>query len=158
VVEATISKTVNHFRGRSEHVLDGKGRLSIPARFRDILRLKYEDRLMVTPWRKSLKAYPISEWDKLELTLLARVQEQPTLGKTIKYMIGGVVECPLDKQGRILLPPKLRHDCGIDKDVVVSGVMTYFEILDRQTWEKDNKPTDEDFEIFEQDLLSSGLL
>lgn len=158
MVDGVVGVTVNHFRGRSEHVLDGKGRLSIPARFRDILRQRYEDRLMVTPWRKCLKAYPLPQWEKMELTLLARLKEQPNMKKMIRYMIGGVVECPLDKQGRILLPPTLRQECGIGKDIVVTGVMTYFEILDRETWETDNKPSAEDFDLFEHDLLSSGLL
>jgi len=149
---------VNHFRGRSEHSLDGKGRLSIPARFRDILRKQYDERLMVTPWMKCLKAYPLPQWEKMEITLLARLQEQPDMKKMIRYMIGGVVECSLDKQGRILLPPKLREECGVDKDVVVSGVMTYFEILDKKSWEIDSKPTPDDFNKFEVSLLSSGLL
>jgi len=73
-------------------------------------------------------------------------------------MIGGVVECPIDKQGRILLPPKLREEGGINKEVVITGVMTYFEILDKQTWEADNKPSTADFESFEVSLLKSGLL
>ncbi len=149
---------VNHFRGRSEHVLDGKGRLNIPTRFRDVLRQQYDERLMVTPWRKSLKAYPLPQWESMEMTLLTRLKERPDMNKMIKYMIGGVVECPLDKQGRILLPPKLREECGIQKEVVVSGVMTYFEILDKEGWELDNKPSEDDFETFEQSLLSSGLL
>jgi len=132
--------------------------LSIPARFKDILRQSYEERLMITPWRNCLKAYPLPQWEKMELTLLARLKEQPNMNKMIRYMIGGVVECPLDKQGRILLPPKLRQECGIEREVVVCGVMTYFEILDRETWERNNKPSADDFELFEQDLLSSGLL
>ena len=149
---------VNHFRGRSEHSLDGKGRLSIPARFRDVLRKQYDERLMITPWNKCLKAYPLPQWEKMELTLLEQLKEQPGMKKMISYMIGGVVECSLDKQGRILLPPKLREECGVDKDVVVSGVMTYFEILDKKSWEIDSKPTPEDFNKFEVSLLSSGLL
>jgi MraZ protein len=80
------------------------------------------------------------------------------MNKMIRYMIGGVVECQLDKQGRILLPPKLREECGIQKEVVVSGVMTYFEIQDKAGWEQDNKPSEDDFGLFEHSLLSSGLL
>ena len=158
MTSSVIRNPVNHFRGRSEHSLDGKGRLNIPARFRDVLRHQYDERLMLTPWTKCLKAYPLPQWEKLEMTLLARLQEQPDMKKMIRYMIGGVVECSLDKQGRILLPPKLREECGINKEVVISGVMTYFEILDKKTWEIDNKPTSEDFENFEMSLLRSGLL
>ena len=158
MVESIVKVPVNHFRGRSEHVLDGKGRLNIPTRFRDVLRQQYDESLMVTPWRKCLKAYPLPQWEKMEMTLLTRLKEQPDMKKMIRYMIGGVVACTLDKQGRILLPPKLRQECSIGKEVVISGVMTYFEILGKETWEKDNKPTEDDFESFEHSLLSSGLL
>ena len=149
---------VNHFRGRSEHSLDGKGRLNIPTRFREVLRTQYDERLMVTPWNRCLKVYPVQQWEKMEIQLLAHLQDQPDMKKMIRYMIGGVVECPLDKQGRILLPPKLREEGGINREVVITGVMTYFEILDKQTWEADNKPTVADFANFEVSLLKSGLL
>ena len=148
----------NHFRGRSEHTLDGKGRLNIPTRFREVLRVQYDERLMVTPWNRCLKAYPVQQWEKMEIQLLEHLQDQPDMKKMIRYMIGGVVECPLDKQGRILLPPKLREESGINKEVVITGVMTYFEILDKQIWEADNKPSSTDFENFEVSLLKSGLL
>lgn len=158
MVADLIVDPVNHFRGRSEHILDDKGRLNIPTRFREVLRLQYDDRLMVTPWHKCLKAYPVLQWEKMELQLLAHLQDQPDMKKMIRYMIGGVVECPLDKQGRIQLPPKLRAEGGITKEVVITGVMTYFEILDKQTWEEDNRPSSADFESFEVSLLKSGLL
>ena len=59
------------FRSRSEHTLDSKGRLNIPSRFREVLRDAYSDVLVVTNWQKSLKAYPVSEWKKVEDTLHA---------------------------------------------------------------------------------------
>lgn len=159
MTEAAIPTTIGHFRGRSEHTLDGKGRLNIPARFRDVLRDQYEDeRLMVIPWNKCLKVYPLAQWVAMEITLKQRLREQPDMGKMIRFMIGGVEECGLDKQGRILLPTKMRTDCAIQKDVVVSGVITYFEILDKATWEQDNLPSAVDFDNFEKSLMASGLM
>jgi len=148
----------NHFRGRSEHSLDEKGRLNIPTRFREVLRLQHDERLMVSPWHQCLKVYPVQQWEKMELQLLEHLKDQPDMKKMIRYMIGGVVECPLDKQGRIQLPTQLREEAGIGREVVISGVMTYFEILDKQIWEADNKPTAADFASFEVSLLQSGLL
>jgi MraZ protein len=158
VVGELIVDPGNHFRGRSEHSLDGKGRLNIPTRFREVLRAQYDERLMVTPWNQCLRVYPVQQWEKMEVQLLAHLKDQPEMSKMIRYMIGGVVECPLDKQGRILLSPKLREEGGISREVVITGVMTYFEILDKQTWEADNKPTVADFASFEISLLKSGLL
>ena len=75
----------------------------------------------------------------------------------VRYMVGGVVECPLDKQGRILLPAKMRTDCGLDKEILVSGMISYFEIWDKAIWEENNHPSEEDFKSFELNLLENGL-
>lgn len=155
--EANIRSPVNHFRGRSDHALDGKGRLNIATRFREVLRRQYDERLMVTPWHNCLRAYPLPQWEELEVTLRAEGKKQPHMINMVRYMIGGVVECSLDKQGRVLLPPKLREDCGIKKEVVVNGMITYFEIWDKKTWAVENKPSVENFQNFEQTLLELGL-
>ncbi|MDH5524383.1 MAG: division/cell wall cluster transcriptional repressor MraZ [Desulfobulbaceae bacterium] len=155
--EAVMKNTVCHLRGRSEHALDAKGRLNIATRFRDALRRQADERLMVTPWHKCLRAYPLPHWEELEMTLLAQGQKRPETVKLIRYMIGGAVECTLDKQGRIQLPVGLRDDIGVTKDVVVNGMITYFEIWDKGVWEVENKPSAENFQNFEQVLLEMGL-
>ena len=155
---ALIRGAVHNFRGRSEHSLDGKGRLNIPTRFREVMRRQCKDsRLMAFPWLNCLKVYPMARWEELELNLLNTGKKQPETVKMVRYMVGGVVECPLDKQGRILLPGKMRADCGIDKEILVSGMISYFEIWDKATWETDNQPSAEDFRTFELNLLESGL-
>lgn len=153
-----VRAPINHFRGRSEHTLDGKGRLNIPTRFREVLRRQYDERLMVVPWNNCLKAYPLPQWEEVEMTLLATGKKQPDMVKMVRFMLGGVVECSLDKNGRILLPAKVRDDCRLEKDILVSGMITYFEIWDKLTWEKVNQPTGDDFDNFEQNLLDIGLL
>ena len=153
-----IRRPVHHFRGRSDHNLDGKGRLNIPTRFREVLRRQYkDDRLMVFPWQNCLKAYPLAKWEELELSLLNTGRKQPETVKMVRYMVGGVVECLPDKQGRILLPAKMRSDCQIDKEVLVSGMISYFEIWDKTNWETSNQPTEQDFKSFETNLLENGL-
>ncbi|MBU0480650.1 MAG: division/cell wall cluster transcriptional repressor MraZ [Proteobacteria bacterium] len=155
--ERLVKNPVHHFRGRSDHTLDGKGRINIPTRFREVLRLQFNnERLMVFPWRNCLKAYPLSRWEELELSLLATGKKHPETIKMVRFMVGGVVECPVDKQGRILLPAKMRADCGISKEVLVSGMISYFEIWDSVTWEKENLPAEEDFKGFELNQLESG--
>lgn len=156
--EAILKSAVNHFRGRSEHALDGKGRLNIPSRFRDVLRRQYDDRLMLSMLNRCIRVYPLAQWEELEVKLLARLQEEPDSKKMIRYIIGGVEECQLDKQGRILLPPKMREEAGIGNNVVLTGVMTHFEIHDKGVWEEVSRPSAEDFENFEKSLLRSGLL
>ena len=153
-----VHSQVNHFRGRSEHTLDGKGRLSIPARFRDVLRKQSDERLVITPSQKYLKVYPLPQWIDIEIQLMEQLKVQPELKKMVEWTIESAVECSLDKQGRILLPPLLREECNIGKDVVVSGAIKFFKVLGKETWEADSKPTQEDFDKFESSLLSSGLL
>lgn len=159
MVEETLNRAALHnFRGRSEHNLDGKGRLNIPTRFREVLSRQYQDgRLMIFPWQNCLKAYPMARWEELELSLLNTGKKLPETIKMVRYMVGGVVECPLDKQGRVLLPGKMRADCALEKEILVSGMISYFEIWDKATWEAENKPSAEDFRSFELNLLESGL-
>lgn len=149
---------VHHFRGRSVHTLDNKGRLNIATRFREVLRGQYDnDMLMVTPWHNCLRAYPLSQWEELETTLRTEGRKKPDMISMVRYMIGGVVESSLDKQGRISLSSQLREDCGIKKEVVVNGMITYLEIWDKETWEVVSKPSPANFQTFEQTLLELGL-
>lgn len=154
--ESGAGVPVIRFRGRSEHALDMKGRLNIPARFQEVLREIADERLMVIPWNKYLKAYPVPEWERLEGILLAEMKNYPDNKKMVKHMIGSVVECPL-KQGRILIPTNMREACSIGKDVVLEGSLNIFEIWDKNTWELENKPSGEDFQRFEKSLSGFGL-
>lgn len=156
MAEGVIKNTVHHFRGRSEHVLDEKGRLNIATRFRDVLRCQYDERVMVTPWNNFIKAYPVSEWEALEITLRHQGKKHPHLKQMMRYMIGGVVECSLDKQGRILLPQNLRIECGINKEIIANGMISYFEIWDKETWEK-SKPSADMFVDFDRALTDLEL-
>ena len=146
------------FRSRSEHTLDPKGRLNIPSRFREVLREVYSDTLIVTNWRKSLKAYPVSEWEKVEEKLISQAPGLPGFGDFVRYVISGVSECSLDKQGRILLPGSLRSEFGIVKDVVLNGMLDHFEIWDKGAWQDETRRTRDKFGDFEQGLSSLGIL
>ena len=154
--EGSVQNPVCRFRSRSEHLLDAQGRLNIATRFREALRNQGEERLMLTPWRNCIRAYSLPEWEELEMSLTAPGPKSPETVKLVRYMIGGAEECVLDKQGRILLPATLREDCRITKEVVVSGMIAYFEIWDKEVWEAESKPTVDDFHNFEQVLLETG--
>jgi MraZ protein len=151
-------KSELRFRSRSEHVLDAKGRLNIPSRFREVLRGAYSESLIVTNWQKSLKAYPVAEWEILEEKLLTQGNTQPGFGDFVRYVISGVTECTLDKQGRILLPGSLRSEFGITKDVVLNGMLHHFEIWDKTAWQNEVRRTREDFSSFRDGLSSLGIL
>ena len=148
----------SRFRSRSEHVLDDKGRLNFPSRFRDVLRQYESEILMVTSWgKKHLRAYPLSEWEILETKLLTEGKEQKGMASFVRYVVGGVTECSLDKQGRILLPQSLRVDANLRKDVVLTGMLDWIEIWDKEAWGKENETTGESFEAFDESLARLGI-
>lgn len=146
------------FRSRSEHTLDSKGRLNIPSRFREVLRDVYTEALIVTNWHKSLKAYPLSEWQKVEEKLRSEAPNLPGFSNFVRYVISGVTECSLDKQGRILLPGTLRAEFGFGKEVVLNGMLDHFEIWDKAAWQDETRRTRDQFKDFEQGLSSLGIL
>ncbi len=146
------------FRSRSEHILDSKGRLNIPSRFREVLREVYHESLIVTNWNKSLKAFPVVEWENIEEKLLNEGRSKQGLGDFVRYVISGVTECQLDKQGRILLPASLRNEFNMEKSVVLNGMLDHFEIWDKNDWKEETDRTKRNFHKFESDLSSLGIL
>lgn len=147
------------FRGRTEHILDSKGRLNFPSRFREALRQCETDTLMITAWgKKHLRIYPESEWEMLENKILTKGQEQPGLTGLVRFIIGGVNEVSLDKQGRLLLPQGLRNDTGLQKDVILIGMISWIEIWDRDNWLLENESSRESFDDGDDRLALLGIL
>lgn len=147
----------NRFRSRSDHTLDSKGRLIFPSRFRDVLRKFDSDILMVTIWGKHLRAFPVGEWELLETKLLAQGKEQPELANVVRLIVSSVTECNLDKQGRILLPPSLRSEINLRKDVALMGMLDWVEIWDKETWDAEHKEIQEKPEVFQEKLSKLGM-
>ncbi len=140
------------------HVLDKKGRLSIPSIFREILREKYkEERLMLTCFGKSLVAYPVPEWIIIEEKVSKLPQIRPEVRQFQLLFISGAVECEFDKQGRILIPPSLRKDAGLKKEVVIAGMLNKFEIWDKEKWDEEMKSLIENFEEISKVLSDLGI-
>lgn len=148
---------MQRFRGSSEHTLDSKGRLIVPARFRDVLREVYTEELVVTNWKHCLRAYPLSEWELLEEKLMDPQRQRANFGDIIRGLISGMVECPLDRQGRILLPQKMREEYNIQRDVVLVGMLKHFEIWEKALWDVESRKFRENFASFEENLADLGL-
>ena len=122
------------FRGRSKHILDEKGRLAIPARFKEVLKEKGNDTLVVTNKGECLWAFPKDTWAILE----EKVANLPLFDKTgiafLRSFISSAEECSL-KNGRITIPARLREEAGLNKEVVVAGHLKKFEIWDKDKWD-----------------------
>jgi transcriptional regulator MraZ len=124
------------FRGRYQHQIDSKGRLSVPARFREILLSSFDERLIITNFDTCLWAYPHPEWQELERKVAALPQFREEVKALQRVFISAAAECPVDRQGRILIPPALREYAGLARDVVIVGMTRRFEIWSRERWEQ----------------------
>jgi MraZ protein len=117
--------------------MDDKGRITIPPRYREILKERQEQHLIVTNLDGYLIAFPQSEWEVIE----QRLSQLSILDKKFRsfqrFFVSGASECPFDRQGRILLPPSLREYAKLDKDVVLAGAVRCFEIWDRTSWDQE---------------------
>ena len=127
------------FTGSYFHFMDNKGRVSIPSRYREVLQKRKDRQLILTNFGGYILAFPQSEWVKIE----AKFAEQPLFRKELRafqrFLISGVEECPLDRQGRILIPPNLRDYAKLSRDVCLVGAIRCFEVWDRQTFETHRK-------------------
>jgi MraZ protein len=125
------------FRGRFEHAIDDKGRLSIPAKFRDALTNSFAPPLYLTVSldTESLVAYPFDEWRVLEAKIEALPAFDPKAQRFRRAFYAPAQECPLDRSGRVLVPPTLRDYAGLERNVVLAGIGKRFEIWDRDRYQ-----------------------
>lgn len=132
------------FRGSSFHTIDPKGRIIIPSRFRDVLKAGGGDGVMVSRMDQSLFAYTYDEWMKIEAKVMAMAEKSENMRRFRRVFIGGAFDCSCDKQGRFLIPPTLRQYAGLEKEIVLVGVLDHFEIWSKGNWEKENQLMEED--------------
>ena len=129
------------FLGRHAHTLDAKGRMAIPARFRDELA----DGLVVTRGvDHCLAIYPMTAWNELA----AKINALPVSdidARTFRRMVfAEAIDLVLDAQGRILVPSELRAYAQIDRDAVVIGVHSFIEVWSPERWNTARETFDED--------------
>ena len=137
------------FRGRYEHTIDPKGRLSIPSKFRETLLANDDERLILTNYDSCLWALPVREWKAIEDKVALLPQFKPNVKSLQRFFISAAVECPLDPNGRILVPPTLRRYAGLEKDVVMVGMTNRFEIWAADRWRKVFDEAEKDMSAFD---------
>ena len=121
------------FQGEYNNTMDAKGRVNIPAPFREALRNQYgEERVIVTrDYDGCLHAYPPRAWERDVLSALRKHDFNDSWRRAYeRFVVSPAVTCVPDKQGRILLPPTLRSFAGLDKLVLFAGGAGHFEIWD----------------------------
>ena len=126
------------FRGFNAVTIDVKGRLAVPARFRDLLGARDVSTLIMTisPWDRCIWAYPLPEWEEIDAKLHALPAADPEARMAKRVVLGHATDCALDAQGRSLMPQELRDLVGIDRRTVVLGLGNKLELWDDQVWQR----------------------
>lgn len=124
------------FRGNNPINLDAKGRMAIPARYRDTLMDQCGGQLVATIdiQDKCLFIYPLPEWEKIEEQISSLPTFNPTTRRLQRLLIGHARELELDGSGRVLVPPELRSYAQIDKKTMLVGQGRRFELWDLDNW------------------------
>ena len=144
------------FRGRSRHTLDDKGRLAIPARFKETPKLMEQPCLVVTNHINCLWAFTKEDWRVIEDQIASLPLMNNAVNSLRRYFISGAQECPV-KQGRITLPPDLREIAGLQKDIMLVGELKYFEIWDKGRWDEEFNRARDEFQASGQSFSDFGI-
>lgn len=138
------------FMGEYTHTVDSKGRLIIPAKFRNQL----DEKFILIKWLEhSLYGFPLNEWELFENKLKALPMTNKDARKFQRFIFSSAIEAEFDKQGRITLPVNLREYAHIAKETIITGSGAGFEIWDYQTWELYTNDIVENF-----DEIADGLV
>lgn len=128
------------FIGKHQVKLDPKGRISVPAKFRESLSVRGSNQLVITLWSRCLVAYPMDEWQEVERRARELDTSQEDVRNFLRIFYANAADCQVDGQGRILIPEHLRTDAGLEKEVLMSGIGVKFEIWSRDRWEQEVQP------------------
>lgn len=127
------------FQGEFSNNMDEKGRVNIPAPFRDVLQKTYNNGMIIVArdaQTSCLRAYPLKEWSRL-ITKLGTMPSSDRVVQAFKRaVVSSALEYQPDKQGRVLIPQTLRGYAGIQKTTVFAGAADTFEIWDADAWQQ----------------------
>ena len=141
------------FMGEYNHTIDPKGRLIIPAKFREALG----DEFVVTKGLDGcLFVYANTEWNNFEEKLRTLPLTNKNARQFTRFFLAGAAACEVDKQGRILIPQVLREFAKLEKDVVLVGVASRIEIWSKEVWEESISTYDTDMDEVAENMENLG--
>lgn len=134
------------FKGGPVLTLDGKGRITVPSRWRDVLMSAVAGQLMVSKSHvRCLSLFPRPVWDQFE----DRLNALPASADGLRRLyIGSATEAVIDGASRVLLPPELRTWAGLEREVVFMGLGNRFELWDKTRYDAHEAA------VLEQDMSS----
>lgn len=123
------------FRGATKITLDAKGRLAVPVRYRDRLQSRCDGQLICTVDQDHcLLLYPLPDWEDIERKLMRLPSFQPRARRLQRMMVGYASEMEMDAAGRVLIPRELREFAGLERQAILIGQGSRFELWDEARW------------------------
>lgn len=142
------------FYGEYEHAIDRKGRLILPAKFREAIKEHYIEKFFITRGLdQCLFMFAEDEWRSQEQKFKAMAFTKREARRFNRLYFSGACEIVPDKQGRILFPRNLKDFAGIQKDVVFIGVSNRIEIWSKERWKEFYEASRESFEEVAEKLV-----
>ena len=147
------------FSGKYYYTIDPKGRIIIPAPFREIISSNYSTKLYITnaPFDKCLHIYPLEEWNRLQENIRTIPRADEAVRYYLRRVIASAVEIEMDKQSRILIPASLREDAKLNANIVLAGQVEKIELWDRNEWDNLMDPENIDRKNYEEKLAAYGI-
>lgn len=142
------------FLGEFEHNLDEKGRIAIPARFREELG---ELVIITRGFDDCLMGFSRARWEKLAEDLERLSLAQSDARNLRRFLFSSASADEMDRQGRVIIPQNLRQYAGLGEQVVVTGMNTYFEIWSRERWDDIQRGLDQNGGALAEQLAALGL-
>lgn len=139
------------FLGEHEYTVDDKGRLAIPARFREELG---EGVIITRGFDKCLYGFPRPFWELLAQQVTSVGFAQTDARQVQRLLFSGAAELTFDRQGRVLLPNNLRQFAELGDQAVVTGLNRYFEIWAPERWNQQLEAMDTNAALFAQQLAT----
>lgn len=140
------------FKGEYNHTVDTKGRLIVPSKFREALGEVF---VVTKGLDGCLFAYPNEEWKNIEEKFREIPLTTKDARKFTRFFFAGAADCEVDRQGRVLIPPVLREFAGLQKEVVLVGVLNRIEIWSRERWLSES--TYDDMDEIAEHMAELGL-
>lgn len=137
------------FLGQFRHNLDAKGRLTLPARYRDQLSAGM---VLTRGFDRCLLVYPLAGWMPLADRVSALSISDPNVRKLRRVMFSQAIDAQLDRQGRVLIPANLKSHSYIDREAVLVGMHNFIEIWSPDEWESQNDSLDQETPIIAERL------
>lgn len=142
------------FLGTFEHSLDPKGRVILPAKFRDQLA---SGAFLSKVLDGCLALYTAEEFEKVALDMQEKARRGSIERNFVRSFAAGTTEATPDRQGRITIPPKLREFAGLERDVVVNGAIQRIEIWDAARWRQLDEEADQSMVEARPDVADIGI-